>query len=133
MNSILVLLIMIFLHIVADYNLQGILASMKQIKYWETEAFKMGMTKDEFYESPYNNDYIVALFTHSFVWTFLFMLPMIFINGMSILFLVLFGINLILHVFIDDLKANKFKINLVQDQLLHYVQIIITWALFYLL
>ena len=31
MNSILILLIMIFLHIVADYNLQGILASMKQI------------------------------------------------------------------------------------------------------
>lgn len=131
MNSIFVLLTMIFLHIVADYNLQGWLASAKQKKYWEDETAKMGMSEDE--KRMYEFDYIIALFTHSFAWTFLFMLPLIFVFGMSELYCVLFGINLILHVFIDDLKANKFKINLIQDQLLHLVQIVVTWALFYLL
>jgi hypothetical protein len=131
MNNVLVLLTMVFLHIVADYNLQDILASMKQKKYWEDEMSKMGMSQNA--KDKYKYDYIVALLTHSFAWTFLMMLPMLFINGMSILFLILFGINLILHTAIDDLKANKFKINLIEDQLLHLVQIVITWALFCLL
>jgi isocitrate dehydrogenase len=30
---------------------------------------------------------------------------------------------------IDDLKANKYKINLVQDQILHIIQIVITWLI----
>ena len=131
MNSILVLLTMIFLHIVADYNLQGWLASAKQKKYWEDETTKMGMSQDE--KDKYKYDYIVALLTHSFAWTFLFMLPLLAVFKFSILYYVLFIINLNLHTFIDDLKANKFKINLVQDQLLHLVQIVGTWILFYIL
>ena len=39
-------------------------------------------------------------------------------------------INIIIHALVDDLKANKFKINLVTDQLIHIVQIIVTWAVF---
>ena len=131
MNSILVLLTMIFLHIVADYNLQGWLASAKQKKYWEAETTKMGMSEDE--KRMYKFDYIMALITHSFAWTFLFMLPLTSVFGISELYCVLFGINLILHTFIDDLKANKFKINLVQDQLFHLVQIVITWGLCYII
>ena len=128
MNNILVFLTMFFLHIVADYNLQGILASMKQKKYWEDELSKIGMSQDE--KDKYKYDYIAALFTHSFAWTFLFMLPLLFVFKLSVMYYILFIINLILHTVIDDLKANKFKINLVEDQLLHLIQIIVTWALF---
>ena len=128
MNNVLVFLTMFFLHIVADYNLQGILASMKQKKYWEDEMSKMGMSQDE--KDKYKYDYIVALLTHSFAWTFLFMLPLLFVFKLSVMYYILFVINLILHTIIDDLKANKFKINLVEDQLLHLIQIIVTWALF---
>ena len=42
------LLLMIFAHIVDDYYLQGILASMKQKSWW---------TKQEGYKSLYKNDY----------------------------------------------------------------------------
>ena len=35
--------------------------------------------------------------------------------------------DLMLHMAVDDLKANKKKINLIQDQTIHLVQIIWTW------
>ena len=38
MNIILTIILMIFLHIIADYNLQGWLASAKQKSYWEEYA-----------------------------------------------------------------------------------------------
>lgn len=38
MNSIFLLLLMIFCHIVDDYYLQGWLASAKQKKWWEENA-----------------------------------------------------------------------------------------------
>lgn len=47
----------------------------------------------------------------------------------SNLFLVLFILNVIIHGLIDDIKANKGKINLVQDQTIHLIQIFITYLL----
>jgi hypothetical protein len=38
--------------------------------------------------------------------------------------------NWLIHAYVDNLKANNHKINLIQDQSIHLVQIIITWALF---
>ena len=38
-------------------------------------------------------------------------------------------INLIIHMFVDDLKANRNKINLITDQLIHIIQIIFTFIL----
>jgi hypothetical protein len=37
-----------------------------------------------------------------------------------------FAANVLMHGIVDDLKANRMKINLWQDQLLHMLQIIIT-------
>jgi len=37
--------------------------------------------------------------------------------------------NTMIHAFIDNLKANEERINLIIDQLLHLGQIIITWIL----
>ena len=61
-----ILFCMLFCHVVDDYYSQGILASMKQKSWWEKNA------PDELYK----NDYKMALFMHSFSWSFMIMLPL---------------------------------------------------------
>ena len=119
MNKIFLILTMIFCHIIDDYGLQGILASMKQKSWWQ---------KQEQYTDKYKYDYIVALIMHSFSWAFMIMLPIIVISGFKIgmPFIIAFIVNTVIHGVVDDLKANKMKINLVQDQVIHVAQIIIT-------
>jgi hypothetical protein len=113
---------MIFCHIVDDYYLQGWLASAKQKKYWEENAT----------DKMYKYDYIWALLMHSFSWSFMIMLPIALILNfkISILFLIIFVCNMALHAATDNLKANKFKINLIVDQIIHLGQIIITAIIF---
>ena len=128
MYKILLLFAMIFLHIVDDYYLQGWLASAKQKSYWEQNAP----------DKLYKHDYIMALFMHSFSWAFMIMLvPTIYaltvavsINAVTIMIAIFFVVNLCLHMYTDDQKANKKKINLIQDQLVHLVQVVGTWAYF---
>ena len=115
------LLCMIFLHIVDDYYLQGALASMKQRNWW---------LKLPNYNAKYRFDYIAALIAHAFSWAFMVMLPVAFCNAFELgtAFYLMFAWNVLTHAFVDDLKANKFKINLVQDQLAHLLQIVVTFA-----
>lgn len=119
MNKCFILMLMVFFHIIDDYRLQGILANMKQKSWWRQQ---------EQYADKYKYDYLIALFMHSFSWAFMIMLPIAIANGFNIsaAFVVVFITNLFIHGFIDDLKANQFKINLVQDQLVHIIQIVIT-------
>lgn len=120
--KVFILFLMIFFHIVDDYYLQGWLASAKQKSWWEKNA------PDELYK----NDYLMALFMHSFSWSFMIMLPLTtyaFIIGRT-WYPFLYFINLIIHFKVDDLKANKKKINLIQDQTIHLVQIATTWTLY---
>lgn len=119
MNKIFIVLMMMFCHIIDDYKLQGILASMKQKKWWKEQKE---------YKNLYKYDYIWALITHSFSWSFMIMLPIAFIKSFEIgtAFLIMFVLNMIIHAVIDDLKANKFKINLIHDQLIHLIQIVVT-------
>lgn len=114
-----VILGMIFCHIVDDYCLQGVLASMKQKKWW---------TKQDQYKSKYKYDYIVALIMHSFSWTFMIMLPLAvsFKFQIGVPFVIVFVANVIIHAYTDNLKANELKINLVQDQIIHIVQVLAT-------
>lgn len=122
MNKVLLLLVMIFLHIVDDYYLQGWLASAKQKSYWEQNAP----------DKLYKHDYIMALFMHSFSWAFMIMVvPTIYAlhtNANIPLIVTLFIGNLCLHMIVDNKKANKKEINLIQDQLMHLTQIIATWV-----
>ena len=112
---------MLFCHIIDDYFLQGILASMKQKEWWNKNAP----------EKMYAWDYIAALFMHSFSWAFMIMLPIAIVARfqLGLLFLA-YPINTVIHCVIDDLKANKHKINLLIDQTIHVLQILITWAIF---
>lgn len=121
--NIFILLSMLFMHIVDDYYLQGILASMKQKAWWK---------KQESYKDLYKYDYIVALIMHSFSWSFMVMMPIAFTMSFAITagFAVVFAVNAIVHCIVDNLKANKMKINLIVDQSIHVVQIVATFVLF---
>ena len=128
MKETILLLCMLFCHIVDDYYLQGWLASAKQKSWWKNNN-----------PNPlYKNDYIMALFEHAFSWTFMIHLPLIITmiitsKYISItLFFIVFAINWAVHSITDDAKANKLKINLVQDQLIHICQIFITWFIYIL-
>lgn len=117
--KLLILTSMIFCHIVDDYYLQGWLASAKQKSWWEQNAS----------EKLYKYDYIAALFMHSFSWSFMVMLvPTVYaILFDGVWYPLLFVGNILIHMFVDDLKANKRRINLIQDQSIHMLQILWTW------
>ena len=114
-----ILFLMIFAHIVDDYYLQGILASLKQKTWWENQKS---------YKPMYKYDYIVALIMHAFSWSFMISLPILYL-GFTKWIAVAIILNTIIHGIVDDLKANKGKINLIVDQSIHIVQIVITWVL----
>ena len=116
-----ILFTMIFLHVLDDYYFQGCLANLKQKKYWEALPG---------YTEKYKNDYIVALLMHSFEWAFMIMLPLIVYHSFNINFTVFisyFILNVLIHAFVDNEKANKFTINLIQDQTVHIIQIFFTF------
>ena len=114
-----VLFLMIFLHVIDDFCLQGIMASMKQKSWWQ---------KDPVGSQPkYKNDYIAALFAHSFSWSFMIMLPVMLWGQWEWPILLA---NMFTHAAIDDAKANKMQINLIQDQTCHLIQILMTWLIF---
>ena len=124
--KIALLIFMLLAHITDDYYLQGWLASAKTKNWWE----KIAPNK------LYSKDYIMALFCHSLSWSIMVFLPILIYSlynqiDLNWFYLVL-PINLIIHAVIDDLKANKFKINLIIDQCIHFMQIFITWLIFVL-
>ena len=120
-TKLFVLLVMLFAHIVDDYYLQGVLASMKQKDWWRKNSPG----------EKYKHDYIAALFMHASSWTFMMMLPvMIYLKAnLTIVYFVWWIANCAIHFFVDDLKANLKKINLIQDQLIHMCQLVLTWVM----
>lgn len=113
-----ILLCMIFMHIVDDYYLQGILASMKQRSWWKENAP----------QEMYKYDYLPALIAHSFSWAFMVLLPLAFsLKNIDFSFFILFFINMIGHAIVDNEKANRKTINLCEDQFVHLIQIILSW------
>lgn len=116
-------LLCVLLHLVADYTLQGCLANMKQRSWWDN-LFNQYPDKDT---TPYKYDYKCALFCHALYWTLITFAPILFcINITSDVILGVVIINTAIHYTVDDLKANKFMINLWTDQIFHFVQIGIT-------
>ena len=114
--AIAVLVGMFLCHLLADYPLQGWLAQAKAKSYWANSA------KDN------RNDWIAALAGHAIMWGILVMAPVAIASNFQLdWFWVALPINIVLHYIIDNQKANKRQINLIQDQCLHVVQILITW------
>lgn len=134
----LVFILALALHIFADFNLQGLLAYFKQKEWWIKEGLSI---KNCFYKYKY--DYIISGIIHAFFWSCFTFLPILyltlydvfeiigipFIGDIPVFVLVIIGIIIVntgIHYFIDDLKTNKCKINLWQDQLAHVAQIGLT-------
>lgn len=126
-----ILIGMTFCHILDDFVLQTIcLSQLKQKKTWEKYC-----NGDEKLLHQYRNDYKMALGVHSVSWAIAIILPWLFIYGekIGLALLVSVIINSIIHYVVDDLKANKGKLNLVTDQSIHFAQIVITWIIFIIL
>jgi hypothetical protein len=70
----------------------------------------------------------MALAMHAMSWAFMIMLPVASYMGFkpTNIFFVMLAVNSVIHAFVDDLKANKHKINLIVDQCIHLMQIIVT-------
>lgn len=123
MSIYFILAAMIFLHIIDDYCLQAsCLCDLKQKSFWEKNAP----------QKLYKNDYLCALLMHGLSWSFMIMLPIaVSINfNVGLNFFLMFITNAVFHSTIDDLKANKYRINLCTDQLAHIGQIIVTFILY---
>ena len=122
MSKEFVYLLMLFCHIIDDYNLQGWLASAKQKEWWKKNAP----------EKMYEKDYVMALIVHSISWAFMIMLPIALYYGFNIgyEYIIAMIINTVVHAVVDNLKANEKKINLWVDQAIHLIQIAITYSIF---
>jgi len=128
----LILIVMLFLHVYADYSLQGILADMKQRSWWiEKLGIKYAKEPEN---SMYSKDYLVALITHAFEWTFVVMIPMLYFcvknsceMPMIIVYVVLLVSETGVHAEIDNDKANNKILSLAGDQFLHIVQVFFIW------
>lgn len=115
-----ILLFMILFHIIDDFVLQPIsLSNLKQKKWWK---------KQEGYSDKYKDDYKVALAIHSISWSIMIHIPLVimFPSLGQLALLISFIVNAVIHYYIDDLKANKLKINLFEDQIVHFWQICTT-------
>jgi hypothetical protein len=118
-NPYFLFLIMVVLHVIADYICQtDVMAKYKQKKSWD------GLAKQ------YEYDYIVFLCVHSILWSAIVFLPLLFYtNYNTVIYYDIVMINTIIHMIIDDLKCNKLKINLIVDQVLHLIQMQLTIVL----
>lgn len=121
--SVMTLFSMFFFHILDDFHLQGVLASMKQKNWWQQNAP----------QQLYYNDYKVALVIHGFFWAMMIMIPICwaYVDDVSpLMYAISLLLNTAIHAWVDDLKTNKHRINLLQDQLIHTAQIVLTWLVF---
>ena len=125
MNPIFILLFMLFCHIIDDYFLQApCLSFLKQRDWWKKNAA----------DEQYKHDYLMALGCHAFSWAFMIMLPIAIATSWNMGWLFLaYPINMIIHAVVDDIKANKFKINLIVDQSIHFIQIGLTFLTYCLM
>lgn len=130
--NILILFIIVYLHIYDDFHMQGILANMKQKNWWE-QQYSPILLKKEKQRELYGKDYLCALVIHAFSWAFITHIPymiMCIVNPALVpLYVLTLVVNMVIHAVVDDLKANKEKINLWTDQSIHICQIIITWLI----
>ena len=120
-----ILILMLICHVLDDFVFQPvILSKLKQKKTWE------GL------DDQYADDYKMALFIHSLSWSCMIMLPFVLLsliqnNVSDITFVSVLLVNTGIHYYVDDLKANKLKINLCTDQFVHLFQIFATFLILY--
>lgn len=119
----LVIVATFIIHFYYDWN-QGPVAEYKCRDWW----VKNGLT-----DKMYKSDYKCALFAHSFLWALLIMIPSLLYwyhigiaeDGIALCAFALIFVNTEIHYIIDYMKANSHDINLWQDQIIHFIQIVV--------
>lgn len=117
--------LMLLMHVIADYTLQGFLATGKQKEWWSKN----------YPDKKYRNDWKMCLFMHSIEWAILIVLPWFVyvlclvgiqaeLTGIFTVFFLVILVNTLIHAVIDNKKCNEYKNNLVEDQMLHILQIV---------
>jgi len=119
--------IMFALHLFADYTLQGCLANLKQRSWW-SKQIPAGMNEAERLAMwrKYRYDYACGLLCHGLYWSLVVCIPLLALGGAA--YAVNSVVHGLVHAAIDDAKANRMKLNLWQDQMLHVAQIALIWA-----
>ena len=74
----------------------------------------------------YKNDYKCALACHALYWSLIVCLPLVTVGGGAYVINAL--IQGAVHYYVDDKKANKKTLNLIEDQIVHAIQIISIWG-----
>lgn len=117
------------LHHLADYNLQGALCHLKQESFWRKACRECEWCSETVAFRKYGRDYRAGLACHALYWTLVTYAPLIFhpLTPSAFAWGLIIA-NSAFHYWVDDLKANRWRINLVQDQLLHLAQICVTFA-----
>lgn len=116
-----VLLLMLAMHVIEDFHLQGRMADMKQRSWWSQ------------YPEMYDRDYIAVLILHGMEWSVLVSLPLLLVTGLDMPPAVVLAIvaNGLIHAYVDDLKANRLRIDLITDQTVHIIQMLAVLLLTY--
>ena len=122
------LAMMLFCHIIEDFHIQGILADMKQKCWWRNQYTEYGKGLKPNTMKKYDKDYAVALLMHGFEWAFIVHIPLMWFVGLQPVILLSITANALVHAYIDNMKCNRLRINLIQDQILHIVQIAVSLA-----
>ena len=133
MTALYLFILCLWCHVLDDYWLQGCMAKLKQRDWWRgqlTEEMVKRGTRLE--DTIYRHDYIAALAMHAAQWAVSIMVPLIIVRPWEAgFYVVAWLINAPLHALVDDLKANRHLVSLVNDQLFHVLQVectVMAWA-----
>ena len=120
-------------HFIADFSLQGILGEMKQKNFWKSYSRFMGCEeiRNQWCAGFYEYDWIPCLLAHSWMWSIFAFLPLLFLQNCEgqfwrRAFELTVLLNALVHAIVDDLKCNRYKIDLTVDQFIHLLQIFLT-------
>ena len=118
MDWFLTLPLMVLLHVMEDFHIQGRMADMKQKAFWKP------------YGEMYARDHIPVLLLHGFEWSMFVSLPILITSWSSVSagFMAVVVANGLIHSLVDHLKCNSLKLSLVQDQAIHITQIVAVLA-----
>lgn len=122
-----IFLLTLLLHFIADFNLQGCLANLKSKSWWGKACHEPVWGSFEAQFRKYGHDYIAGLVCHSLFWSIVTFAPILWLSS-DLFAVTCVVLNSAFHYYVDDLKANRYRINLCQDQLLHLLQISATVA-----
>lgn len=111
---------MIFMHFLFDYYIQSRSNVNIKDKIWWKKRHPNNKKKVFL-------SYTFGLLMHSFVWSYAVLFPFYYKNG-SMSFILL-SLNTAIHAMVDNCKTNKKCISSIQDQVLHLIQVTITFLI----